>query len=89
MKYNINLTIEELSLIKCALSDYYQRTSDNVISANMLSEKSTDFKEKEEYDRLSMSNRLTCHDIICLMGKLQNIIPIANKITEENEYGIK
>ena len=38
----------------------------------------------EIYEKLIYSKELTKIDVICLMGKLQNIIPVAKKITKEN-----
>lgn len=81
MNYDLKISVEELSLLKSVLFDYNQRLDDEIISAKYLMKRvDTD----EEYERLVHSKELTKIDVICLMGKLQNIIPVAKKITKEN-----
>lgn len=81
MNYDLKISVEELSMLKSALFDYKQKLDDHIISAEHLAKNSDTDEEKEIYERLIRSKEETKFEIICLMGKLQNIIPVANKIT--------
>lgn len=81
MNYDLKLSIEEISLLKSALLDYKQRLDDNIISARWYLEKNADNDEvKKVYQHMIDSNKETINEVIYLMGKLTNIIPLANKI---------
>lgn len=81
MNYDLKLTIEEISLLKSALFDYKQRLDDNIVSAKWYLEKNADNDEaKKVYEHMIHSNKENINEVICLMGKLTNIIPLADKI---------
>lgn len=84
MNYDLKISIEELSLLKSVLFDYNQRLDDEIISAKHLMKRFNAGEDEETYERLILSKQLKKHEVVCLMGKLQNIIPIAKKLTEEN-----
>ena len=79
--YDLKLNIEEISLLKSALFDYKQRLDDNIISAKWYLERNADNDEaKKVYEHMIDSNKETINEVICVMGKLTNIIPLADKI---------
>lgn len=81
MNYDLKLTVEEISLLKSALFDYKQRLDDNIISAKYCLERNSDVDEvKKAYEGIICSNKETINEVIYLMGKLNNIIPLADKI---------
>ena len=81
MNYDLKLNIEEISLLKSALFDYKQRLDDNIIAAKWYLEKNADNDEvKKVYEHMIHSNKETINEVIFLMGKLTNIIPLADKI---------
>lgn len=81
MNYDLKLNIEEISLLKSALFDYKQRLDDNIITAKWYLEKNADNDEvKKVYEHMIDSNKETINEVICVMGKLTNIIPLADKI---------
>lgn len=81
MQYDLKLTVEEISLLKSALFDYQQRLDDNIVSAKWYLERNSDVDEvKKVYEGIICSNKETINEVICLMGKLTNIIPLADKI---------
>ncbi len=81
MNYDLKLNIEEISLLKSALFDYKQRLDDNIVSAKWYLEKNSDVDEvKKAYEHIICSNKETINEVISLMGKLTNIIYLANKI---------
>ena len=81
MNYDLKLTVEEISLLKSALFDYKQRLDDNIVSAKWYLERNADVDEaKKVYEGIIFSNKETINEVICLMGKLTNIIPLADKI---------
>lgn len=81
MNYDLKLNIEEISLLKSALFDYKQRLDDNIITAKWYLEKNADNDEVNKvYEHMIDSNKETINEVICVMGKLTNIIPLADKI---------
>jgi len=84
MNYDLKINVKELSLLKSVLFDYNQRLDDEIISAKHLMKRFNADEDEETYEKLIHSKELTKIEVICLMGKLQNIIPVAKKITEEN-----
>lgn len=81
MNYDLKLTVEEISLLKSALFDYKQRLDDNIVSAKWYLERNLNVDEaKKAYERIIFSNKETINEVIYLMGKLNNIIPLADKI---------
>ena len=81
MNYDLKLNIEEISLLKSALFDYKQRFDDNIVSAQWYLEKYADNdKVKKVYEHMIDSNKETINEVFCLMEKLTNIIPLADKI---------
>jgi hypothetical protein len=87
MNYDLKLTVEEISLLKSALFDYKQRLDDNIISAKWYLERNADVDEtKRVYEHIICSNKETINEVIYLMGKLNNIIPLTDKIfIKENQ----
>lgn len=81
MNYDLKLSIEEIILLKSALFDYKQRLDDNIISAKWyLKNKADNDEVKKVYEHMIDSNKETINEVICVMGKLTNIIPLADKI---------
>ena len=81
MNYDLKLNIEEISLLKSALFDYKQKLDDNIIAAQWYLEKNADNDEaKKIYEHMIYSKKETINEVIYLMGKLTNIIPLADKI---------
>lgn len=84
MNYNLQISVEELNLLKSALFDYHQWLEKSIISAKRFEEDIEMEEVKDDIKRSILSKKETMFDVICLMGKLQNIIPVAKKLTEEN-----
>ena len=84
MNYDLKISIEELSLLKAALFDYHQWLEKSIISAKYFEENIEKEEVKDDIRRSILSKKETINEVICLMGKLQNIIPVAKKLTEEN-----
>lgn len=81
MNYDLKLSIEEISLLKSALLDYKQRLDGNIISAKWyLKNKADNDEAKKVYEHIIDSNKETINEVICVMGKLTNIIQLADKI---------
>ena len=81
MNYDLKLTVEEISLLRSALCDYKQRLDDNIVSAKWYLERNSDVDEvKKVYEGIICSNKETINEVIYLMGKLTNIIYLANPI---------
>jgi hypothetical protein len=81
MNYDLKLTVEEISLLKSALFDYKQRLDDNIISAKYYLERNSNVEAvRKVYEGIICSNKETINDVIYLMGKLNNIVYLANPI---------
>lgn len=77
MQYDLKLTVEEISLLKSALFDYKQRLDDNIVSAKYYLERNLNVESaRKVYEGIICSNKETINDVIYLMGKLNNIIPL-------------